>query len=328
MIETVFSSEAVAVGDRFDFWREHLAQAYAPAELSSDHASDFRVSDRVLTLGTTTVIAALAPTMMVRRTSKLIRQSDPEAYHLTLARRGTLSITPRERFSRPNLCHAYDLVVLDTSRPIDIHVKADDGRVPGLAALVPRSLLPLPAGRADALFARQVSGREGIASLLVGFLVQLTEDTRSYGPADGPRLGTVLVDLVTALFAQLLEAEGALGTEARQRTLILRIQEFIQQNLTDPQLSPGTVAAAHHISLSYLHRLFRERDTTVASSIRRQRLERCYRDLTDSSMSALAIHAIAARWGFSDTTHFSRVFRHEYGMTPRDCRKGEGAGTV
>ncbi|KUL36184.1 hypothetical protein ADL12_19455 [Streptomyces regalis] len=64
---------------------------------------------------------------------------------------------------------------------------------------------------------------------------------------------------IGALLTDLRETEGALPPETRQGALTARIQAFIQQNLHDPNLTPPVVAAAHHISLSYLHRLFQER---------------------------------------------------------------------
>jgi len=44
---------------------------------------------------------------------------------------------------------------------------------------------------------------------------------------------------------------------------------------------PGTVAAAHYISVRYLYRLFDAQGTTVAAWIRPRRLERCRVDLAD-----------------------------------------------
>ncbi|MFD0385553.1 helix-turn-helix domain-containing protein [Streptomyces stramineus] len=58
------------------------------------------------------------------------------------------------------------------------------------------------------------------------------------------------------------------------------------------------MAAAHHISLSYLHRLFETEATTVAAWIRHQRLERARHDLGDTTQRHIPVHAIAARWGF------------------------------
>ncbi|WP_148589914.1 helix-turn-helix domain-containing protein [Streptomyces sp. WAC01526] len=152
------------------------------------------------------------------------------------------------------------------------------------------------------------------------FLTRVTTDTDSFQPYDGPRLGTIVIDLLSVLFAHELHADNALTPETRGRTLTLRIRSFIQQHLADPRLTPRVVAAAHHISLSHLHRLFKEQDLTVAAWIRHQRLERARRDLTDPALCHHTICQIATHWGFTRAADFTRAFRTHYGMPPRDYR--------
>jgi AraC-like DNA-binding protein len=95
---------------------------------------------------------------------------------------------------------------------------------------------------------------------------------------------------------------------------------FIEQHLGEADLAPGIVAAAHHVSLRYLHRLFEAEDTTVAAWIRRRRLERCRRDLADPAFRTVPVSAVAARWGLLDSAHFSRLFRRMYGLPPAEYR--------
>ncbi|WP_228083499.1 helix-turn-helix domain-containing protein [Streptomyces profundus] len=117
------------------------------------------------------------------------------------------------------------------------------------------------------------------------------------------------------------------------------MQSYIREHLGDSELTPRSVARAHHISLRYLHRLFHQHGLTVAAWIRQQRLEGCWRDLTDAAMFAHPIQAIAGRWGFTDSAHFSRAFRAAYGLPPSHLRRraktvweervvGRGPGTV
>lgn len=63
-----------------------------------------------------------------------------------------------------------------------------------------------------------------------------------------------LLELLTALFAHHLDADDSSAPNSARHALVLRIQAFIRQYLRDPQLTPPAIAAAHHISVSYLHR--------------------------------------------------------------------------
>jgi AraC-like DNA-binding protein len=122
--------------------------------------------------------------------------------------------------------------------------------------------------------------------------------------------------------ALLVRLEGDVSVlETPRRALFTRVCVFIDQCLGDPRLSPTLVAQAHHISVRYLHMLFRDEGVTVGGWIRACRLERCRRDLADPMLVGLPVHAVAARWGFADAPHFSRLFRAEFGMPPGEYRR-------
>lgn len=80
------------------------------------------------------------------------------------------------------------------------------------------------------------------------------------------------------------------------------------------------VAAALRLSVGYLHELFRGAEMAVAEHIRRRRLERCRDDLADPQHAGLQIAEIALRWGFRDMPNFSRNFRREFSISPREHR--------
>jgi AraC-like DNA-binding protein len=130
-----------------------------------------------------------------------------------------------------------------------------------------------------------------------------------------------MTDLVATAVAERADQAGWLPIESRERTELLRIHAFIEEHLSEPDLGPGIVAAAHHVSLRYLHRLFEAQDTTVAAWIRSRRLERCRRDLADPGSRAVPVGAVAARWGIPDPAHFSRLFRRAYGLPPAEYRR-------
>ncbi|WP_257980582.1 helix-turn-helix domain-containing protein [Streptomyces sp. CB02959] len=311
----VFRSEDVPAADRLAFWAERMGNTHAPVRLRSDHAHDFRASQRVLALGAVSVWPATFQQVVIRRTPQLIRRSDPELCHFSLVMRGTGTVDwdGHEAAYRP-----LDLHINDSSVPWEVRT----GRAPvtAVGVEIPKALLPLEGGLAVRRLPGRMPAHEGIGALLAQFLTQLISDTTPYQPTDGARLGSVLVDLCAALLAHGADAEHALSKETHSRTLILRVQRFILEHLHNPQLTPSAIAAAHHISISYLHRLFQREEATVAAWIRRRRLEAARRDLADPALRTLPVHAIATRWGFSRAADFSRAFRTAYGTPPRDYR--------
>ncbi len=74
------------------------------------------------------------------------------------------------------------------------------------------------------------------------------------------------------------------------------------------------------MSTRYLHELFKDTNQTVRSWIREQRLAACRTSLEDPN-SVETVAEVAYRWGFSDQTQFSRVFKAYYGLPPGEFRE-------
>lgn len=315
MIETVFRTDDVPRAERFDFWCACVETATWPLKMSSPHTDDFRAGMHLKQVGTSHVWRGTFPAMRFQGTPRLIRQFDPANYHVSVMLRGSLGVVQEGHDSLHGIGGMY---LVDAARPVDCYTP---GATEGVALEIPRALLPLPRERVSRLLARPLGGQQGIGALLSGFLTRLAFDTTPYRSTDGPRLETVLVDLLSATLAHHLDAEDVLPSETRRRALTLRIKQFVRQHLQDPGLSPAAVAAAHHISVSHLHRLFKTEDTTVAAWIRRQRLEHARRDLANPALRQVPVHSVAARWGFSHHAVFTRTFTTAYGLPPATYRQ-------
>ncbi|WP_231632720.1 helix-turn-helix domain-containing protein [Gordonia sp. HS-NH1] len=96
------------------------------------------------------------------------------------------------------------------------------------------------------------------------------------------------------------------------------IEKYIDDNIRDSSMSPATIAAAHHISVRQLYKIWPADNTTVSSYITRRRVESACAALV--SEPNLSIAALAHRHGFVDPTHFARRFREAYGTTPSRFR--------
>ncbi|MFE4171678.1 hypothetical protein ACFRR7_06390 [Streptomyces sp. NPDC056909] len=115
--------------------------------------------------------------------ARLIRQSDPEQYHLSLMLWGTKRCAQDGRESR---CEPYELHMADTSRPFSIEVADHCGEIALIGVEFPKALMPLPLDKVDRLVNRRLPGREGMGALLASFLTRLTQHTSTASSAHTP----------------------------------------------------------------------------------------------------------------------------------------------
>jgi AraC-like DNA-binding protein len=135
----------------------------------------------------------------------------------------------------------------------------------------------------------------------------------------GARIAIAILDLIGAAYADLPQAHGdrsSLGTAHR-----IRIINYIEAHLNDPDLTPTRIAEACKMTARYLHHLFSDQDETVARYILRRRLEACSKALQSGAQRGRTVTAIAFDYGFNSPTHFGRVFRAKFNVTPREYRR-------
>jgi AraC-like DNA-binding protein len=209
-----------------------------------------------------------------------------------------------------------DLGLLDLSRPLRCVHEARRS----VFVTFPLALTPFKRGEIARLAGTRIPGDRGTAALVSSLVRQLPRRLGDDDGASAAQLGTAVLDLLTVMLAARLRQDGPVSPPARQRALLASVHAFVEEHLGDPGMSPGVIAAAHHISVRYLHKLFETEDRSVAALIRQRRLDRSRRDLLDPALAARPVSATAARWGFVSAAHFHRAFRDAYGLPPGEFR--------
>jgi AraC-like DNA-binding protein len=146
------------------------------------------------------------------------------------------------------------------------------------------------------------------------------QGTRRREDADSAALGNATVDLLRALIVSAAGDE-ILARPVRDDTMLTRILSYTRWHLTEPDLTPGRIAAAHNISLRHLYLIFRRADLSLEQWIITQRLDGACADLTSPTGRRHTIAAVARSWGFTQPSHFTRRFQAAYGITPRDWQR-------
>jgi AraC-like DNA-binding protein len=318
-MSTLIQMDHVPVADRIDFLREMTAAVWVPMECRPQPGADYRAVFRASGLGPMQVVVMEVMPTTVRRTPQLISQADPDMLKMLMVCGGGASAVAQG--GQQARLSPGEFALYNTRRPYEVRCGVDDEPTQLLTFMFPPSLLPLsPSGVRD-LAAVRISATSGVGELTSKFLLQLARSIDSYSRADAVRLSTAAVEMLAARLAHELDNRDWGTPETRRHALLTAIQAFIQQHLGDPELTPAVIAAAHHVSLRSLHQLFHEEGLTVGGWMRRRRLEGCRRDLSDPALAIRPIAAIAAKWGFSSASDFSRAFRAGHGLPPAEYRR-------
>jgi acetamidase/formamidase/AraC-like DNA-binding protein len=132
-----------------------------------------------------------------------------------------------------------------------------------------------------------------------------------------------LADLLPTFVRQLAPQTTETGGTATQAAILHRLCQTIERKLDDPDLTPVRVAALEGISERYLQKLFEGSGSSFTHYLRERRLQRTSAELSNSAQAHHSISEIAFRNGFNDSAHFSRAFRHRFGLSPREFRQQE-----
>lgn len=114
-----------------------------------------------------------------------------------------------------------------------------------------------------------------------------------------------------------LKANTMDEVQGSQRTIIQQINEFVQLNL-EHDVSLQTIADHVYLHPAYVSKIYKMgTGEGLSEYIYRLRMERAAHMLTETKEK---IHEISKKTGYQNPSHFSRVFKKYYNMTPDDYR--------
>jgi AraC-like DNA-binding protein len=313
----------VPPASRAEYFRDAVRAAFGPLDMRAGDGYELPDQVRASELGAIRIgeLSASKPGG-ADRTRRHIQAMDADICKVDVVAEGEVVIEQGGRRAR---LHAGEYALVDFCHPTH-WTNTWSTRVVSIA--FPRKLLPLRTDDVTKLTALGFSADDGPGALFSSTARQIAGHFDDFDPSSAVRVGTATLDLITVALAGRLDRGGDLPSDVRQRALLLRMHAFIEDQLADPDLTPATIADAHHVSIRYLYKLFEGEQASVAGLIKERRLERCRRDLMDPSLGDMPVGAIAASWGLLNPTHFSRAFRAAYGVSPVEYRQLSAGGPL
>jgi len=128
---------------------------------------------------------------------------------------------------------------------------------------------------------------------------------------------TDLVVLAATPHPSIGESSGSAIVAARLNAALDHITAHVQ----NPALSLRTVAVSQRITPRYLQRLMELSGTSFTAYVHELRLQRALELLIAPHGCSKRISDVALEAGFSDISHFNRLFRFRFGDTPKGVRQ-------
>lgn len=314
MIAATFTTHSLPLSEQFDAWRGWYASVFDTSPRVPT-AEGFRAKTVSWMLGGFVFSRVSSPPIQMSRTSTLIRRNPVDHWCISLAKKSAtaLRIGERQVMIPARMPYVFSLgeeVSSERSQNrIQLYLARDS-----FQAIAPL----LDAARGTAL-----ETPEG--HLLADYLLLLERHIPELPAEDGAALARAVQAMIGACLAPSADRVAEANRHI-DLTLMERVRQAVRKNLRSPSLGPDKLCREAATSRSQLYRLL-EGEGGVAHYIQRRRLSESFSILCDPSNS-FPIGKVAEMLCFADGSSFSRVFRREFGMSPRDVRAGAVAGSL
>jgi AraC-like DNA-binding protein len=301
---------------RLALWQDIVCDVFVGLDCKSDLGSAFRGSVTQAPLGKAICSDVSSDRQHVFRTPSRIARSDQDYVLIALGNRGDGGVV---QDGRETVIHPGEFALYDTTRPYEL--KFNDTFTQTIFK-VPREMLQRRLGGTEALTAIAFGADVPLERLTYDFIFKLCQSADQLAPNNAAALSEQAVDLLALALSERL-GQTSLPSSTHRSALLYRLKAHIRARLSDPDVSLSETAAALGISPRYVNDLLADEDTSFQRYVLAERLAQCRRDLASPVLAHRHISEIAFAWGFNDLSHFGRVFREHFGMSPRDFRQSQ-----
>ena len=194
-----------------------------------------------------------------------------------------------------------------------------------ISTLIPFAELVARVPRFDEAITRRIPQRSEALQLIRAYVSALAK--RGLGREGREIIREHFIDLAALAIGQhnaLGESNLSAVVGARLRAIL----DHIASHFSDPDLGLTKVARRLGISARYLQRLLETSETSFTAHVTELRLKHAFMLLTAEDLIDVRICDVALQAGFSDISHFNRLFRSRFGETPKGVRAHARAGST
>lgn len=300
----IFQAETLPAGDRFGVWRDAVLPLFDCFPGDGVDACEFTAQLEGYDLHRTFVSLSSFSPLQFRRARHHAPAEGGDHVLVQLYLQG--GYAGENGYTRVQV-GAGDISLLDLGLPLATQTRASQA----LSVVIPRDLMRNACGKWTA--GTVLRAGSPMASILGSHMVAVWQSLSHATVRELESINRVLVGAIGGAFETCSAATAPPGGAAFEA-----ICAYIQDNLELRSLTPDHLCRRFNCSRSQLYRMFLPVGG-VAAFVRHARLDRCRDELMSGRYNAGRIFDAAVNWGFDNQSHFCRLFRCEFGMTPGEA---------
>ena len=309
----VYSTAGVPAGRRTSYWNEVYASRFAQVTFDPVSRENFQAELRTGAIGALELARVSYHAAEVERTRSHIDRTHQRRFSFVLHLRGRAVFT---HYGHETVLDDGDFTLSDNAEPHHLRLH---GPAEVIILRSPTDVLKRYLPSPERLCGLRLPAHEGFTSVAAAMMRSLADQLeRGISPKFSQMVVRNVLEVMATSYAMVFEKGVADCSIFGLRRVQAR--RFIEAHLDEPDLTVASVARALEVSPRYLCMLFTPDRETVSGYILRRRLEECARQLASSLWHGQTITQIAFACGFNSIAHFTRVFRQQYGVTPRQYR--------
>ncbi|MGA2485207.1 MAG: helix-turn-helix domain-containing protein [Roseiarcus sp.] len=317
-MQTIFDSKTLPAAKRRQAWQDAICEIYLRVDCAAESQSSYDGFVREIRFGEVTLTDTLSSPQSVLRQSRHIAQLEKDCYYMGLAQSGNINI--RQAKSSMTM-HAGVGALFDANEPYELRC---DTKLRSFWVELPRQAFASRFASERPPLTAHLNLSRGLGRIAVEFCSALALEGANLDPQSRARLGEQFMDILALAISA--EPDRRPPAEACvQSGRLLLVRNYIDEHLSDPNLSLGDIAKKNGISLRTLHQLFHPMGMSASEWLRTRRLQRSYDLLSSPQHETKSITEIAYSIGFNSSSHFSNLFRTQFGLRPSDVRKTSAA---
>lgn len=302
------STDWVNHNEQLSYWNEQVCQEFVHLSCKTEkHNQAFNGQIYTASCGALQFAEIRSESQRVNRERTHVNRHLDDHFYLNLQLSGQ---SYNGQHGESAILSPGDMVLLDTTRPFTMDFHKDFAQ---LSIMLPRHALIDLLPNAEDMVGKKLSSAS--AKISAELLLSIARSAQKFSTDEAAMLSTQAISLLANTYHV-----SSLNAKPDNSGQLKQIKFFMQEHLSESDLTMAQIASAHKMSIRSLQRLFQDENYSVSEYLMHIRLKHAFNLLLKASRDH-SILDIAFASGFKNASHFSRSFKQEFGQSPKDVRR-------